>query len=219
MNTWSGIYKRAFLEQFHILHNETPGASYQDNGFWFQTFCYASRAYFLDRPLYMNRRDNPNSSVHDKGKVFCMNEEYDYIRKLMKQDDMLENEFLDVYCLKKYHNYMFTINRVALEHKLPFIRRFSEEFKAMRASGDLCVDLFSDLEKKIIARIMDDPDRYYMERIAADVRKAAGNSIDDVTTVLQSSRIYKAGLIVTYFPRKVRDILRLFHSKLTESRR
>ena len=28
MNTWSGIYRRAFLEEFHIRHNETPGASF-----------------------------------------------------------------------------------------------------------------------------------------------------------------------------------------------
>ena len=25
MNTWSGIYKRSFIEEFHIRHNETPG--------------------------------------------------------------------------------------------------------------------------------------------------------------------------------------------------
>jgi len=43
MNTWSGIYKRDFLEKHNIRHNETPGASFQDNGFWLffkQTFLY-----------------------------------------------------------------------------------------------------------------------------------------------------------------------------------
>ena len=38
MNTWSGIYRREFIERCHIRHNETPGASFQDNGFFFQTF-------------------------------------------------------------------------------------------------------------------------------------------------------------------------------------
>ena len=66
MNTWSGIYKRSFIEEFHIRHNETPGASFQDNGFWFQTFAYAKRGMIIDKPYYMNRRDNPNSSVHNK---------------------------------------------------------------------------------------------------------------------------------------------------------
>ena len=40
MNTWTGIYKRSFLEKYQIRHHETPGASYQDNGFWIQTLYY-----------------------------------------------------------------------------------------------------------------------------------------------------------------------------------
>lgn len=59
MNTWSGIYKREFLNKWNIRHNETPGASFQDNGFWFQTFVFATRAMIIDKPYYMNRRDNP----------------------------------------------------------------------------------------------------------------------------------------------------------------
>lgn len=43
MNTWTGIYKRDFLVKNNIRHNETPGASYQDNGFFFQTLCQAKR--------------------------------------------------------------------------------------------------------------------------------------------------------------------------------
>lgn len=75
MNTWSGIYRRDFLEQYKIRHHETPGASFQDNGFWFQTFIYAKRAMILDTPYYMNRRDNPNSSVNNREKVYCINQE------------------------------------------------------------------------------------------------------------------------------------------------
>ena len=86
MNTWSGIYKREFLEQHHIRHNETPGASFQDNGFYFQTFVYAKRAMIVDKPYYMNRRDNPNSSVNNREKVYCCNVEYDYIREILMKD-------------------------------------------------------------------------------------------------------------------------------------
>ena len=79
MNTWSGIYSLDFLNKYHIRHNETPGASYQDNGFWFQTFCRAKRAWFVNKPYYMNRRDNPNSSMFNRQKVYCVTEEYRYI--------------------------------------------------------------------------------------------------------------------------------------------
>ena len=46
--TWCGIVRRDFIEKWHIRHNETPGASYQDNGFWFQMICRAGRIVFID---------------------------------------------------------------------------------------------------------------------------------------------------------------------------
>ena len=33
MFNWAGIYRRDFLNQYQIRHQETPGASFQDNGF------------------------------------------------------------------------------------------------------------------------------------------------------------------------------------------
>lgn len=63
---------------------------FQDNGFWFQTFVYAKRGMIIDTPYYMNRRDNPNSSVHNKEKVYCMNVEYDHIRELLVRDKEVE---------------------------------------------------------------------------------------------------------------------------------
>ena len=76
MNTWSGIYKNDFLKKYNIDHNETPGAAFQDTGFWFQTFSFADRAYFIDKPFYMNRRDNPNYSVFDRKKIIAAQSEY-----------------------------------------------------------------------------------------------------------------------------------------------
>ena len=72
MNIWTGIYNREFLEKNSIRFNETPGASFQDNGFWFQTMTLAEKIYILDEFLYMNRRDNPNSSVKGTEKAFCV---------------------------------------------------------------------------------------------------------------------------------------------------
>src|SRR5699024_11036063 len=65
-NTWTGIYRTEFLRSNNIRHQETPGASYQDNGFWFQTTICAKSLYYLDKPFYMNRRDNPNSSIYQR---------------------------------------------------------------------------------------------------------------------------------------------------------
>lgn len=81
MYTWTCMYKREFLNRNGIRHNETPGASFQDNGFWFQTLMYAERVYLLDKAYYMYRQDNPNSSIHNKTKIYAFSEEYRFIRE------------------------------------------------------------------------------------------------------------------------------------------
>ncbi len=81
MNTWSGIYKRSFLDKYNVRHNESPGASFQDNGFWIQTMYYASRAMWLDEPLYLYRQDNEQASIRGTDKEYAMFEEYRWVEK------------------------------------------------------------------------------------------------------------------------------------------
>lgn len=161
MNTWSGIYKREFLNKYHIRHNETPGASFQDNGFWFQTFCRAERIYFVNQPFYMNRRDNPNSSVHDRGKVYCASEEYKYIYDFLEKNPELKERYIYMYSLKKFHNYNFTMSRIGEEFYQEFLQHYSEEFRKARNNGELDKKLFSQNEWKKINEIIESPDTYY----------------------------------------------------------
>ena len=79
MNIWTGIYKSDFLKKNNIRFNETPGASYQDNGFWFQTMTFAERAMWIGKSYYMYRQDNPMASIKSEAKVLAMSNEYDYI--------------------------------------------------------------------------------------------------------------------------------------------
>jgi glycosyltransferase involved in cell wall biosynthesis len=129
MMNWSGIYKRSFLNAHNIRHNTTPGASYQDNGFWFQIFSLAKTIYFLDKPLYRVRRDNPNSSINSKSKVYCICEEYQYIYKFLEKNPDIKEKFTDVYYNKMISNYRFTYNRVAEEYKQDFLLRFASDFR------------------------------------------------------------------------------------------
>lgn len=162
MNTWSGIYKRDFLNQYGIRHNTTPGASFQDNGFWFQTFCLAERMYFLHSPFYMYRCDNPSSSFKDKGKVFLMQQEYNFIRNFLEKNPQLKVKFLGMYFYKKYNSYIFTYNRIADEFKLLFLQQaFVPEFKQAQKDGDLDLTLFSKREAKTLHRILSSPEKYY----------------------------------------------------------
>lgn len=161
MNTWSGIYNRDFLNKYQIRHNETPGASFQDNGFWFQTFCWAKRVYFVNKPFYMNRRDNVNSSVHNREKVYCMNEEYKYIKNFLERNLELKNKYMYIYSLKKYHNYNFTMTRIGKEYYLEFLRCFSKEFKIAKKNNELSREYFTDYEWKLLNELIKSADDYY----------------------------------------------------------
>ncbi len=165
MNTWSGIYNRQFLLEQDIWHHETPGASYQDNGFWFKTFAMAQRAYFVNRPFYMNRRDNPNSSVYSKEKVYCMNEEYAYIFDFLNDRPELKELLMPAYCCKKFHSYLFTYRRIGEEFKSDYILKISEEFKQDYEAGYLdarCRELIGEPGWEELMQIIRDPLKYYL---------------------------------------------------------
>lgn len=203
MNTWSGIYKREFIEKFHIRHNETPGASFQDNGFYFQTFIYATRAMILDKPYYMNRRDNPNSSVNSSEKVYCMNVEYDHIRDILMKDKELWNRFKYMYSLRKYHNYMFTIRRIADEFKLEYIQRIAAEFKRARENNELEQSVFSASDWSNISFMIANPEAYYTKNILSSARE---RKLEKQLKNLQSSTTFKIGKIILFIPKGIKRL-------------
>lgn len=219
MNTWSGIYKRSFLEEHHIRHNETPGASFQDNGFWFQTFIFGKRAMIIDKPYYMNRRDNPNSSVHNKEKVYCMNVEYDHIRDILMEHPELWERFKGMYWYKKYNNYIGTIRRIGEEYKKEYVERFSAEFKRGLAKGEIDKSVFTDIAWGKIQLITSDPEAFYLTKVLPSVRERKLKAqirklerknkklVNDVKRIT-NSKSYRIGRILTYIPRKIKQILR-----------
>lgn len=171
MNTWSGIYRRSFLEQNDIRHNETPGASFQDNGFWFQTFVYAKRATIIAKPYYRNRRDNPNSSVKDSSKVYSMNVEYDFIESLLRPQSALWDRFKSMFWLKRYHNYMFTLGRIDVSCAEEYCERFSRDFLKARELNELDESVYLADEWESVNKVIDNPKAFYRNLAKMDSRK------------------------------------------------
>lgn len=160
LNTWAGIYRREFLEKHQIRHNETPGASFQDNGFFFQTFVHARRAMIINKPYYRNRRDNPNSSVASREKVYCMNVEFDHIRDLLMRDPEIWERFQSMYWWLKYRNYWFTYNRIADQYREEYLNRMRQEFKRALRLDQLCQQDFEPGEWKTILALAARADGY-----------------------------------------------------------
>ena len=177
MNTWSGIYRTAFIRENNIRHNESPGASFQDNGLFFQSMALAKRVMFIDRPFYMLRRDNAASSVHNKNKVWALCEEYDFIYRFLESNKKAYDRLVGYFWLKRFHNYVWSYDeRIGAEFREEFAVRFAEEFRAARDKGELDMSLLRPNEAKRLEKIMADPVKFHRsERYWGNLRDMTAN--------------------------------------------
>lgn len=121
---WSAIYKKDLLEKYSINFLPTQGASYQDISFNFKTLYFATSMYCTYNGLIKYRRDNANSSVNNKEKVFCVNGEYKEIEKIVYDDTTIKPILL----VMKFDSYLWNYNRVDIQYKDIFLEKFKEEF-------------------------------------------------------------------------------------------
>ena len=160
MENWTGIYKSSFLSVNSIRFNESPGAAFQDNGFWFQTYCLATKIAFLDEPFYCYRNDNASSSINQKDKVFVMLDEYSWIRKWLVSHPDLCKKYMAIYQYKKIHNCEFAFSRLSDEYQLPFLQRYAEEYRLAFKNNEIDPNLFYFDEWERTKQIMRDPEGF-----------------------------------------------------------
>lgn len=224
MNTWSGIYRKAFLDEYHIRHNETPGASFQDNGFWFQTFAFAKRGMVIDKPYYMNRRDNPNSSVKNVQKIYCINAEYDHIRDVLMQYPETWERFKTYYTLKRFHNSVATLRRISNEFKKDYVERFSKEMKRAKQMGEMDEELFTAAERDNLHLLMNQPLVYYKLKALPmnNGPSTFNNNFKQVKAELDQikrSKSYRVGKAIMYIPVRLKNLAKRVYRKINKIRK
>ena len=161
MVTCTGIYRRAYLQKNKVKYNETPGASYQDNGFWHQSFYFADRIYFLKQAFYCYRQDNENSSINNREKIFAGRDEYHYIYNILNEHPDLKKIFICIYTYRKFHNFNYNLHRISDEYKLEFLRGFQQEFLDSEKKGELDWHLFTKDQRTFLQEVMNDPEQVY----------------------------------------------------------
>ena len=120
---WSGLYRRAMLEENQVRFSETPGASYQDTAFAFKVWTSAARVVLLKEAYLHYRTDNANSSVKSAAKIFCLCDEYAEMEHFL---DMYPEKKVRLEKLKnylKYESYRWNYERLSLEYKYCFLLR------------------------------------------------------------------------------------------------
>lgn len=217
--TVTGLYKKEFIDFYNINYNETPGASYQDNGFCFQTSCYANRIMFYNKAFYWYRQDNPNSSINNPNKVFAICDEYKFIYNKLKNDYKIYEKFINKFYRSLFYSYFSAYYRIAEEYKLMFLKKFSEDLISLKEVEVYFPKEFDrENQKKLVDIINDYKKFYFQDRSFLYISRGSSDEIFDNNIVkeivrlkddinnLKGSLSFKIGRFVTYIPRKIRDL-------------
>lgn len=133
---WSGLYSHDFLQRFQIQFLTTPGASYQDTGFFWKTLAAARRLAFTEQAFYHYRTDNANSSVKNAAKMDMVREEYHSIAEFLR-----EHKLYDAYGplmqATKFATYHWNLLRLDASLVDEFIPKMRQEFAEAWAADEL----------------------------------------------------------------------------------
>lgn len=153
---WNALYRREFLTKNGIRFNETPGASFQDNGFYFQVYIHARRFMLSEISTYRLRRDNAGSSFYSNEKMFAIWNEYEFIYRILLKNPELYHSFIKVYHYKKFINLFFSLAHVKEGEENIILDKFRSDFLKARDKEELDKDIFGNGYKKLLAILKGD---------------------------------------------------------------
>lgn len=155
MFEWLGIYRKSFLEKYDIRHQETPGAAYQDIGFWFLSFSYASKVYLMPDVFYHYRYDNPNASIKRKDRAFQTCSEYGYIRENLQDKREIWEKVYPAFCREFYHSNEVVYDRLESHLKPMLSDKMREVLISAKQEKALEESLFEEREKEKLTKLLE----------------------------------------------------------------
>lgn len=126
---WSAIYRKDLLDKNNIIFLETPGASYQDTSFAFKTYAMSDKFMMIEEALLHYRTDNENSSINSTGKVYCVCDEYEEIRRYSKENGIYDKVKTLIPHIQ-FSGYKWNFNRLKSDFKWAFLKRWGSEYAA-----------------------------------------------------------------------------------------
>ena len=150
---WSGLYNKEFLIRNNIWLLPSPGASYQDTGFAYKVMYAAKRITLIKDAVLNYRCDNADSSVHSTGKVFCIGEEMNSVKKfVLATPDGYTN--MPIFTRVKYIRYKWNYDRLVGEAKEQWYRVMHDEFVQDHKDGYLVRKYWPDQDWEFIHNII-----------------------------------------------------------------
>ena len=184
MHNWTGIHRRSYLMEKDIRFNETPGASFQDNGFFFQVYAQTDRLLYIPNHCYCYRFDNPGSSIHSKEKVYAAAEEYRFIQGFLDSHSDFRAKVMPAYYARMFRIYHETYMRIAKVYRKEFSDFFREEMLKARASQYMQPDLLYPNEQILLQQLLQSSKLY---RFTANHAKG---KFSPVNLALRAANVY-----------------------------
>lgn len=162
---WSAIYRKDFIRANGIRFNETPGASFQDASFNFKVWVCAKRVRLMRECFLHYRQDNEASSINSPGKVYCICDEYNEMRRFLDKRPYEKSVLEPLLVRIQYDSYVWNYERLAEPLQAEFIERFAEDFKKYQMDGTLCKEYFERYKWRSVKKIIHDPQHYHTFRL------------------------------------------------------
>lgn len=191
---WSGIYSRKFLTGNRIRHNTTKGAAYQDLGFWFLTFAFASKIRFVDMVGYYYRLDNPKSSIYANDKRECLVKELAWLEEQLKQRQIYQ-VFSENFCRVKELHTAWMQRKTENKQKIELYKKITEHNRCILFGGgadgvDFLLLLRREGILKLISCITDNDDKLWGRKFLGIPVVSPGDTLQeaDALYIITSSR-------------------------------
>ena len=157
---WSGIYSADFLRSKGIRFNETPGARYQDQGFYWLTTMSADSVYIINQAFYHYRFFQTNSTNHPDG--FDWNKaESDYIMDIINAVPIWKQNFVSLLWHSKFCTYTFQYRKLDKKRKKERLQVFRNEFKTALKNQEMDKSFFTVRETELFDILIKNPNKFY----------------------------------------------------------
>ena len=161
----AGIYKLSFIKENQIVFNETPGASYQDVGFWFQTLYYASCVYFVNEAYFVYRVDRPESSRNETAlaRASIIFKELEFIYQILLRDEEKRKSFSCGFVYRCFESLKFISHLLSEEDNLQYLKDCHCLLASLQEHGKVDTSLFSKTNEEMFRLLCQSPKDYYRQ--------------------------------------------------------
>ncbi len=163
--TCTGLYKTSFIRENEIRYHETPGAAFQDQGFWLQTTALAKRVMFVDRGFYYYRFDNEASSIHSPKAIETMDREYEFFRDYASAHPDLSDRFSSFYWRARFAMTLFSCQQMEDDLTPELVQPFYESFRQAVQNKEIDTSLFLEDQLNMLACLLKGPEYFCSQQI------------------------------------------------------